>query len=66
MSESNTEAGLTVFYDEEAGLITFDWDPETHPEYNFLSDLSSEELCKILMDQISSALSDEQSQTPNL
>lgn len=50
--ESSTNDGLTVSYDEESGTITFDWDNETHPEYNFLNLLTPEELSKMLMDRI--------------
>lgn len=50
--ESSSEDGLTVSYDEESGTITFDWDNETHPEYNFLNLLTPEELSKMLMDRI--------------
>jgi hypothetical protein len=47
--ESLTDAGLTVTYDEEAGVITFDWDPETHPEYNSLKNLTSEQFAAMMM-----------------
>jgi len=50
--ESSSEDGLTVSYDEESGTITFDWDNETHPEYNFLNLLTPEELSKMLMDRV--------------
>ena len=42
--ESNTENGLTVSYDEEQGMITFDWDEETHPEYNWLTKVTPDQL----------------------
>ena len=48
MSES-TDTGtkplaLTCTYDEEANQMIFDWDAEAHPEYNFLLDITAEEL----------------------
>lgn len=50
--ESLTDAGLTVTYDEEAGIITFDWNSETHPEYNYLQDLTSEKFSEMMMNWI--------------
>lgn len=50
--ESLTDAGLTVTYDEEAGIITFDWDPETHPQYNYLEHLTSEKFSEMMMNWI--------------
>lgn len=47
--ESLTDAGLTVIYDEEAGIITFEWDEETHPEYNSLKELTDEKFSSIMM-----------------
>lgn len=52
--ESSTDSGLTVTYDEEAGVIHLDWNPETHPEWNFLEGMTSEEFCQILSDYIKS------------
>ena len=44
--------GLSVSYDEEKGVISFDWDPETHPEYNYLEGLTAEELVNMVLDYI--------------
>lgn len=52
MSDTSTGHGLTVTYDEETLTFTFDWDPETHPEYNFLEDLTSNELIKMITDYL--------------
>lgn len=41
--------GLTVTYNEAESLITLDWDPDLHPEYNYFEDLSSTELFAELM-----------------
>jgi hypothetical protein len=50
--ESLTDAGLTVTYDEETGIITFDWDPETHPQYNSLEHLTSEQFSAMMLEWI--------------
>lgn len=49
---SSEKDGLLVSYDEETGNISLEWDPDVHPEYNYLEDLTSDEFCKILLDQI--------------
>lgn len=61
--ESSSEDGLTVSYDEESGTITFDWDNETHPEYNFLNLLTPEELSKMLMDRIKELVAEDEEPT---
>lgn len=44
--------GLTITYDDEKGEITFDWNEDTHPKYNFLAELSEETLLDLIVDQI--------------
>lgn len=61
--ESSSEDGLTVSFDEESGTITFDWDNETHPEYNFLNLLTPEELSKMLMDRIKELVAEDEEPT---
>lgn len=46
--ESSTEAGLTIIYDEETGIITFEWDEDTHPEYNYIKELTSDDFSAML------------------
>jgi hypothetical protein len=48
MPESRSDEGLVVTYDEESLTFSFDWNPETHPEYNFLEEMTSSELLKML------------------
>ena len=48
--ETSSDNGLTVTIDDETNTISLEWDPETHPEYNPLEDLTSEEFCKIIFD----------------
>jgi len=50
--ESSTSNGLTIIYDEENAEFTFDWDEATHPEYNFLKDMTGEELGDMLMERL--------------
>jgi hypothetical protein len=52
LSDTSSKEGLTVIYDDESLTFTFDWDPETHPEYNFLSGMTSSELVKMLTDYL--------------
>lgn len=50
--ETSSGEGLVVTYDEETLTITFDWDEETHPEYNFLREMDSSSLVKMLTDYL--------------
>jgi hypothetical protein len=61
--ESLTDAGLTVTYDEESGVITFDWDSETHPEYDCLEELTSEQLCSMMFEHLNFCEEDHSSDT---
>lgn len=47
--ETSIEDGLTVSYDEEQGIITFEWNEETHPQYNYLAGLTSEQLSQSIL-----------------
>lgn len=48
--DTSSDYGLTVTFDDETNIITLDWDPETHPEYNIFEDMTPEEFCKILLE----------------
>jgi hypothetical protein len=61
--DESTESGLTVEYDEETGSFTLDWDPETHPEWNFLEGMTSEDFSEMLSDYITQL---ENSGTPTI
>lgn len=50
--ETSSGNGLTVTFDDETNIITLDWDPETHPEYNIFEDITPEEFCKIFFEYI--------------
>lgn len=53
--ESSTEAGLTIIYDDETGILTFEWDENTHPEYNHLKELTSDDFSAMLDKQINAS-----------
>lgn len=61
--EDTEQDGLTICFDEETCTITFDWNDETHPEYNFLHLLTPEQLSKMLMDQIEQSLPTDEERT---
>lgn len=42
------EDGLRISYDEESGLLSFEWDEKTHPQYDCLRDLTTEKFQQIL------------------
>ena len=46
--ETLEKDGLLVIYDEESGLITFEWNEETHPQYNYLYGLTEEKFSQML------------------
>jgi len=41
--------GLTVSFNQETSEITFEWDPDTHPEFNYLNELSAEDIHSTIM-----------------
>ena len=57
---STTNNGLTISFNEEDSTLTFDWDPETHPEYDWLENLTTEHLTKVLSDCIELIKADEE------
>lgn len=50
--ETSSEDGLTVTFDDETGIFTFDWDDETHPEYNFIKDFTDEDFATMMRDYL--------------
>jgi len=50
--ETTCDAGLTVTYDEETGIFSFEWDEETHPEYNFIKDFTDESFATMMREYI--------------
>lgn len=56
--ERSEKDGLVVIIDDEANLMTFEWDDETHPQWNFLHDLGEEGVTQMLMDHCQRILSE--------
>lgn len=50
--ETSTDAGLTVTYDEETSTFSFEWDEETHPEYNFIKDFTDESFATMIREYL--------------
>jgi hypothetical protein len=48
--ERSEKDGLVVIIDDEANLITLEWDDETHPQWNFLRELGEEGVTELLID----------------
>ncbi len=40
--QTSEENGLLIIYDEESSQLIFEWNEETHPQYNFLYGLTAE------------------------
>ena len=56
--EQSEKDGLTITIDDETDNILFEWDEETHPQWNFLHDLGEEGLTQMLMEQCQQILSE--------
>ena len=52
--ETSSGAGLTVTFDDETGIISFEWDEETHPEYNFIKDFTDESFATMMRNYMES------------
>ena len=50
--ETSSDAGLTVSIDDETGIVSFEWDEETHPEYNFIKDFTDETFATMMREYI--------------
>lgn len=50
--EISSEAGLTVTFDDETGIFTFEWDEDTHPEYNFIKDFTDDDFATMMRDYL--------------
>lgn len=48
--------GLFISYDEEASNLTFEWNPETHPQYNYLESLSQEQMSQLLLNSLENSI----------
>lgn len=50
--------GLVITVDDEASSFLFEWNEETHPQWNFLHDLGEEGVSRMLMDRCQQILSE--------
>jgi len=56
------ENGLVITVDDEANLITFEWDDETHPQWNILHELGEDGVNQVLMDYCKQVLSEHETE----
>ena len=56
--ERSEQNGLVVIIDDEASLMTLEWDDETHPQWNFLRDLGEDGVTEMLIDYCNQVLSE--------
>ena len=54
--EAGGEDGLIVTIDDETNILTFTWDPDTHPQWNYLQELGEEGVKELLMDYVQRTL----------
>lgn len=50
-NETVEDDGLSITVDEETDTITFSWNEDTHPQWNFLKNAGKEELIKFMYKQ---------------
>jgi hypothetical protein len=58
--ENNTVKanGLSVTFDDKKNEITFEWDGETHPEWNIIEEIGQENLLKMLTEKANEILTE--------
>ena len=54
--EAGGEDGLIVTIDDGTNILTFEWDPDTHPKWNYLQELGEEGVKELLMDYVQRTL----------
>lgn len=52
MIEISEKDGLRVEFEEESSTFSFIWDNDTHPEWNFLKDMTGEDFCQMLQEYL--------------
>ena len=62
MTETTERDGLTITVDYKTSILTFDWDDETHPQWNFLHDLGEDGIRKALMNYCTQLLSEDETE----
>lgn len=50
--EKSEGSGLSVTYNDKEETLSIDWNQETHPQYNFLGELNSQEIIKLLISHL--------------
>jgi hypothetical protein len=50
--------GLVISIDDETNTLTFEWDEETHPQWNFLHDLGEDGVTEMLFAHCQQILSE--------
>jgi hypothetical protein len=54
--ENGGEDGLIVTLDDETNNLTFTWNPDTHPQWNYLHELGEDGVKELLMDYVQRTL----------
>jgi hypothetical protein len=56
--ERSEKDGLVVIIDDETNTLTFEWDDETHPQWNFLRELGEEGVSALILEHCQQILSE--------
>jgi hypothetical protein len=56
--ERSEKDGLVVMIDDETDTLTFEWDDETHPQWNFLRELGEDGVTEMLLAHCQQILSE--------
>ena len=56
--ERSEKDGLVVIIDDEANLMSLEWDDEPPPQWNFLHDLGEEGVTEMLIDYCNRVISE--------
>ncbi len=57
--EVSSGGGLTVTFDDDTGIFTFEWDEETHPEYNFIKDFTDQDFATMMREYLATKEADD-------
>jgi len=52
MLEISEKDGLRVEFEEESSTFSFVWDSNTHPEWNFLKDMTNDDFAQMMQNYI--------------
>lgn len=52
MVEISEKDGLRVEFEEESSTFSFVWDSKTHPEWNFLKDMTNDDFAEMIQKYI--------------